>query len=63
MNGQLVFQPEMVNQPQCIDVSIVSDEILEFDEFFSVILVNGSVRVVLSQTVTTIIILDNDGRL
>ena len=62
MNGQLVFQPEMVNQPQCVDVSIVSDEILEINESFSVMLVNGSVRVVLSQTMTTITILDNDGK-
>ena len=63
MNGQLVFQPEIANQPQCADVSIISDEILEFNEFFSVILVDGSARVDLSQPVTTVTILDNDSKL
>ena len=63
MNGQLVFQPETGNQTECLNVSIISDEILEFDEFFSVMLVNGSVRVVLSQPVTTVIILDDDSKL
>ena len=63
MNGQLIFQPEMANQPQCVDVSIISDEILEVNEFFSVMLVNGSVRVDLSQPMTTVTILDNDSKL
>ena len=53
----------MANQPQCVDVSIISDEILEVNEFFSVMLVNGSVRVDLSQPVTTVTILDNDSKL
>ena len=53
----------MVNQPQCVDVSIISDEILEFNEFFLVMLVNGSVRVDLSQPVTTVTIFDNDSKL
>ena len=63
VNGQLVFRPEMANQPQCVDLSIISDETLEVNEFFSVMLVNGSVRVDLSQPVTTITILDNDSKL
>ena len=53
----------MANQPQCADISIISDEILEVNEFFSVMLVNGSVRVDLSQPVTTVTILDNDSKL
>ena len=63
MNGQLVFQPEMANQPQCADLLVINDEILEVNEFFSVMLVNGSIRVDLSQPVTTVTILDNDSKL
>ena len=63
MNGQLLFQPETANQPQCADISIIGDEILEVNEFFSVMLVSGSVRIDLSQPVTTVTILDNDSKL
>ena len=63
MNGQLLFQPEMANQSQCANISIISDEILEVNEIFLVMLVNGSVRVDLSQPVTTVTILDNDSKL
>ena len=62
MSGELLFQPEVSNQPQCADIPIFNDETLETNEFFLVVLVNKSVGVDLRQNLTTVTILDNDSK-
>ena len=62
MRGELLFQPEVPNQPLCADIPIFNDEALETNEFFLVILVNESVSVDLRQNVTAITILDDDSK-
>ena len=62
MSGELLFQPEVSNQPQCADIPIFNDETLETNEFFLVVLVNESVSVDLSQNVTAVTILDDDSK-
>lgn len=47
--------------PQCTDIPIVNDSILENDESFSINLTTDVLSVILSPNLATVVIIDNDG--
>ena len=60
---QLAFQPTPNTEPQCIDVPIIGDSILENNETFYILLSTLDSDVSISPNLGTVVIIDNDGRL
>ena len=60
---QLAFQPTPNTEPQCIDVPIIGDAILENNETFFILLSTLDSDVSLSPNSSSVVIIDNDGRL
>ena len=57
------FQPETANQSQCINITIKSDEVLEGDESFFVVLDSSEPRIILSPNTSVVTILDSNSKL
>lgn len=57
---ELLFEQQPT--PQCTDIQIVNDSILENDESFSINLTTDVLSVILSPNVATVVIIDNDGK-
>ena len=60
VTAQLIFQPSQADVPQCEDVPILEDTILETNEFFTVELSTTDPVVILSPQSATVTITDND---
>ena len=61
VTAQLTFQPSQADVPQCEDVPIQEDTILETNESFTVELSTTDPDVILSPENATVTITDNDG--
>ena len=59
---ELTFQPTTATQPQCADIAIVGDEILEDDEEFSLFLSTGDPDVIIGLASATVTILNDDSK-
>ena len=55
------FQP--AQNSQCVDIPIVGDSVLENNETFFILLNTLDSDVILSQNLSTVVIIDNDGKL
>ena len=60
-NRELEFGPQSSEQQQCVNITIISDALVEFDEVFSVVLTSSADNIGISRNLSTIIILDDDG--
>ena len=60
--SSLLFTPTNSGDPQCTDISIVDDTILENDEVFSVELSTNDLDVDFETASAMVTISDNDGR-
>ena len=60
VTAQLTFQPSQANVPQCEDVPIQQDTILETNESFTLELSTTDLDVILAPQIATVSILDND---
>ena len=60
MTAQLTFQPSQADVPQCVDVPIQEDTVLETNEFFTVELSTTDPVVILSPQSATVTIFDDD---
>ena len=54
------FQPSSTSVPQCNEIQIVDDSVLESTENFQVILDTSDIAVEIDSSIATINILDND---
>lgn len=64
MQQTLVFEPGEVNIPQCINISITIEDILEFDEIFDVQLNTDEPGIVLlNPKSSNVIILNDDSKI
>lgn len=59
--GNLTFEAGVL-EPQCADVGIVNDTILENQEIFFVVISTSDSGVMVATNMTTVFILDNDGK-
>ena len=57
---ELEFGPQSSEQQQCVNITIITDALLEFDEVFSVVLTSSADNVRISRNSSTITILDDD---
>ena len=57
---QLSFQPPQANDPQCVDISITNDDILEDNEVFIIELHTTDQDVTLDPQNATVTILNED---
>lgn len=57
---ELEFGPQSSEQQQCVNITIISDAVLEFDEVFSVVLTSSANNIRISRNSSTITILDDD---
>ena len=60
VTAQLTFQPSQADVPQCEDVPIQQDTILETNESFTVELSTTDLDVILDPQSATVTIMDND---
>ena len=51
----------MTENRQCIDIVLINDDILEIDEFFTIMLAANHDRVTVSTSTHTVSIIDDDG--
>ena len=58
---ELEFRPQSSEQQQCINITIISDALVEFDELFSIVLTSSGDNIRISRNSSTITILDDDG--
>ena len=58
---ELQFGPQSSEQQQCVNITIISDALVEFDEVFSVVLTSSADNIQISRNSSTITILDDDG--
>ena len=63
ITAQCTFQPETVNQSQCINITIRSDVILEDDESFFVVLDSSEPQIILNPNTSVVTILDSNSKL
>ena len=63
ITAQRTFQPETANQSQCINITIRSDEVLEDDESFFVVLDSSEPRIILNPNTSVVTILDSNSKL
>ena len=63
ITAQRTFQPETVNQSQCINITIRSDVILEDDESFFVVLDSSEPQIILNSNTSVVTILDSNSKL
>ena len=59
-NQEFEFVPQSSEQQQCVNITIISDALVEFDEVFSVVLTSSANNVRISRNASTITILDDD---
>ena len=59
-NQELEFGSQSSEQQQCVNITIISDALLEFDEVFSVVLTSSADNVRISRNSSTITIVDDD---
>ena len=64
-NAELTFNPDTNGEPQCVDLQLQNDDILESDESFLIILSQtiDDAAVVLGLDTATVIISDDDSML
>ena len=64
LNGSTViaFESGVTSDVQCVEILIVNDAILESSEFFNLVLSSQDPDVDIVDGVTSILILDDDGR-
>lgn len=60
-NQELEFGPQFSEQQQCVNITIISDALVELDEVFSVVLTSSADNIRISRNSSTITILDDDG--
>lgn len=61
-NVEIRFQPASVSQPQCADIQLVDDNVLENDENFFVILSSLDSAVLTNPSTATVTINNDDGK-
>ena len=59
-NRELEFGPQSSEQQQCVNITIISDALVEFDEVFSVELISSADNIRIFRNSSTITILDDD---
>ena len=59
-NQELEFGPQSSEQQQCVNITVISDALVEFDEVFSVVLTSSGDNIRISRNLSTITILDDD---
>ena len=64
LNGSttIAFESGVTSDIQCVEVFIVNDDVLESSEFFNLMLTSSDPDVNTDDEVTSILILDDDGR-
>ena len=62
-NMELTFQPAPTPQPQCDDIQLENDNIVESDEIFRVILSSTDSAVVTDPNTATVTISNDDSKL
>lgn len=59
LNNELTFRPGSADVPQCDDLQLINDDVLENDERFRAILTTSDTAVVIDSD-TTLVTINND---
>ena len=62
-NIELLFQPASASQPQCVDIQLVDDSVLENNETFLVTLSSSDSAVLTNPNAATVTINNDDGKM
>ncbi len=60
LNTSLVFSPGQISG--CLSIDIIDDRALESNETLSLLLSSNDSRVLVNNSITSIVIVDNDGK-